>query len=87
MLKDMEIKPLERDLEKFLKDHNLTEKWEKTKQLFIRDIRHPSLHVELLEPRWRGIYAFRLGRKYRAIFFITEGIAEGFQITLHYKKE
>lgn len=82
----MEFKPLRSDLERFLEAHQLTKKWQKAKALFERDVRYPSLRVELLEPRWRGIYSFRLDRRYRALFFITNGKAEVFQITKHYRK-
>ncbi|MGR3318600.1 MAG: hypothetical protein ACUZ8O_08985 [Candidatus Anammoxibacter sp.] len=84
----MILKPLRRDLVQFLNVHNLTKKWEKVKLLFEKDIRYPSLHTELLEPHWRGIYSFRIDKKYRAIFFITnnKGTAEVFAITTHYKK-
>jgi len=68
----MELKPLRQDLVEFLIEEN---------------IRHPSLHTELLEPHWRGIYSFRVDKKYRALFFIIkEGMAEVFAITNHYKK-
>ncbi len=82
----MIIKLLRKDLRSFLNDHNLVQKWEKAKALFEKDIRHPSLHTELLEPRWRGIYSFRIDRKYRALFFITQDKAEVFSITKHYRK-
>lgn len=82
----MELDSLRRDLTEFLADRNLAGKWEKAVRLFRRNTRHPSLHTELLEPRWRGIYSFRLDRKYRALFFIVGGKAEVFQITNHYKK-
>ena len=82
----MEIKPLRKDLEEFLKQHNILSKWKKSKILFEKDIQYPSLKVELLEPKWRGIYSFRLDRKYRALFFISARQAEIFQITNHYKK-
>jgi len=82
----MEIKPLREDLKEFIQEHNLAKKWEKAKFLFQKNIRHPSLQVELLEPRWRGIYSFRLDKKYRALFFIFEGKAEILKITKHYKK-
>ena len=60
--------------------------WVGVSALFESNLRHPSLHVELLEPRWRGIYSFRLDRKFRALFFITlDGEAEVFQITNHYR--
>ncbi|PIV12639.1 MAG: hypothetical protein COS47_01400 [Candidatus Nealsonbacteria bacterium CG03_land_8_20_14_0_80_36_12] len=83
----MEIKPLRKDLKQLIKIYNLTKKWAKAKEFFENNIRHPSLRVELLEPRWRGIYSFRLDRKYRALFFISNGKAEIFQITKHYKKD
>jgi plasmid maintenance system killer protein len=82
----MEIGPLRKDIEKYIQRHNLTKKWQKARRLFQENIRHPSLHVELLEPRWRGIYSFRLDRQYRALFFLKGGKAEIFQITNHYKK-
>lgn len=82
----MEIKPLRGELRRFIKSHNLTGKWVKAKELFENNIRHPSLKVELLRPRWRGIYSFRLDKKYRVLFFILNGKVEVFQITKHYKK-
>lgn len=82
----MYVRPLRNDLESYLKKHNLERKWEKVKVLFEQDIRHPSLHVELLVPKWRGIYSLRLDKKYRALFFIRDNEAEIFSITNHYKK-
>lgn len=83
----MEIKPLRKDLVSLLKKQSLERKWEKAKSLFEADMKYPSLNVELLEPRWRGIYSFRLDKKYRALFFMTrDGKAEVFQITKHYRK-
>lgn len=82
----MLIKQLRGDLEYFLKNHQLINKWHKAKNLFEKDIRHPSLHTELLEPRWRGIYSFRLDKTYRALFFVSDNQAEVFQITKHYKR-
>ena len=70
----------------YLEDRALIKKWEKARRLFETDIRHRSLKTELLEPRWRGIYSFRIDKKYRALFFITDGQAEVFTITNHYKK-
>lgn len=78
------LKSLRKDLDVFLTKRGLKQKWLKAKNLFESDLRHPSLHTELLEPRWRGIYSFRLDKTYRALFFITGGKAEVFQITNHY---
>lgn len=82
----MHIKPLRPDIEEIIDVFDLRRKWEKAKQLFEMNIRHPSLNTELLEPHWRGIYSFRLDKKYRALFFIIDGKAEVFKITNHYKK-
>lgn len=82
----MQIKPLRPDLLIWLKKFQLEKKWTKAIKILEANMRHPSLHVELLEPRWRGIYSFRIDRKYRALFFVTQGSAEVFQITKHYRK-
>ena len=83
----MNITPLRADLEGYLVKRRLVKKWEKSSALFENNIRHPSLHTELLAPQWRGMYSFRIDKKYRALFFITEkGQAEVFQITNHYRK-
>jgi hypothetical protein len=83
----MKIKPLREDLLEYIEVHHLQKKWEKAIRFFEVNIRHPSLNTELLEPHWRGIYSFRLDYKYRALFFLTSnGEAEVFQITNHYKK-
>lgn len=83
----MKIKPLRDDQVKYLKKHNLTAKYRKAKRLFENDPLYPSLHVELLEPKHRLIYSFRLDRKYRALFIYTgEDEIEIIAITNHYKK-
>ena len=82
----MKLNPLRKDLEDLLAERGLIKKWLKAKRLFEQNIKHPSLHAELLRPHWRGIYSFRLDKKYRALLFIVKGKAEIFQITNHYKK-
>ena len=82
----MKIKPLRKDLQTFLKKYQLEKKFQKAIMFLELDIRHPSLNVELLEPRWRGIYSFRIDKKYRALFFIDKDQAEIFKITKHYRK-
>lgn len=83
----MKLRPLRKDLREILSSRNLVKKWLKAKNLFEKDIRHSSLNTELLEPHWRGIYSFRIDKKYRALFFIRkDGTFEVFQITNHYKK-
>lgn len=67
--------------------HGLAKKFQKQCTLLTQNVSHPSLHVELLEPRDEGVYSFRLDRKYRALFvFIPEKDAlEIVAITVHYQ--
>ncbi|KFL34547.1 hypothetical protein JU57_04370 [Sulfurospirillum sp. SCADC] len=82
----MHIKSLRGDLEAYLREHNLTKKFEKAKKLFENNPFHPSLNTELLEPKERLIYSFRLDKKYRAIFiYIDTSMIEIVVFTNHYK--
>ena len=48
---------------------------------------HPSLGTELLEPKHRLIYAFRIDKKYRALFiYLPDGKVEIIAVTKHYRK-
>ncbi|MBI5306307.1 type II toxin-antitoxin system YoeB family toxin [Candidatus Wolfebacteria bacterium] len=82
----MKLNSLRKDIIEYLFTYKLDKKWDKASRLFNKNIRHPSLKVELLEPHWRGIYSFRIDKKYRALFFINNNAAEVFKITNHYKK-
>lgn len=82
----MKLKLLREDLLEYLVRHKLEKKWKKASTLFEANIKHPSLETELLEPRWRGIYSFRIDKKYRALFFMNDEVAEIFKITNHHKK-
>ena len=75
------------DIKKYLQKHGLAKKWEKAKKLFENDPSHPSLNTELLEPKHRLIYSFRLDKKYRAIFIcMPEDKVEIITVTKHYRK-
>jgi plasmid maintenance system killer protein len=65
----MKIKALKDKTEKYLEKHRLKKKFVKAKKLFEQDINHPSLNVEILEPKHLKVYSFRLDKKYRAIFY------------------
>ena len=81
------IVDLRDDINKYLRKHGLTKKWEKAKKLFENDPSHPSLNTELLEPKHRLIYSFRLDKKYRAIFIcMPEDKVEIITVTKHYRK-
>lgn len=71
----------------YIQKHGLTRKWKKAKSLFENDPSHPSLGTELLEPKHRLIYSFRLDKKYRAIFIVLpENEVEVIAVTKHYRK-
>ena len=52
------------DITKYLKRHGLSKKWEKARKLFENNPSHPSLNTELLEPKHRLIYSFRIDKRY-----------------------
>ena len=82
----MQIKRIRDDLIKYLKKHNLEKKYKKAKLLFEKDPFYPSLNTEILEPKDRLIYSFRLDKKYRAIFiYIDDGIIEIIAFSNHDK--
>ncbi len=81
------ILDLREDIEEYVKKHGLTKKWEKAKRLFENDPSHPSLNTELLEPKHRLIYSFRIDKKYRALFIcLSEDTIEILAVTRHYRK-
>ncbi len=82
----MKIKDLNDKLKAYIKTHQLEKKYEKAKILFETDINHPSLNVEILEPKHLKIYSFRFDRKYRAIFIMVYDEAEIIAVTNHYKE-
>lgn len=79
------INPLNKNLHKYLKNHSLPGKYNKQKILFERDLSHRSLNTELLKPKSRRVYSFRIDRKYRVIFiYIGNNKVEVIDINLHY---
>ncbi len=81
------ISKLRDDIEQYLLKHGLSKKWNKSKKLFENNPSHPSLNTELLEPKHRLIYSFRIDKKYRAIFIcLPEDKVEILAVTKHYRK-
>lgn len=84
MPKIAELRP---DLLEYLDAHGLVKKWQKAKALFKNNPFHASLNTELLEPKRRAIYSFRIDKRYRALFIhVSGGVIEVFAITNHYRK-
>jgi Txe/YoeB family toxin of Txe-Axe toxin-antitoxin module len=82
----MKILPLSKKLEKYLKFHHLTRKYQKQIAVLGKNPRHPSLNLEILEPKNRGIYSFRLDKKYRGLFIYRDDLRaiEIIAATCHY---
>lgn len=79
------IHPLRKDIERYIKKHDIDKKWLKARRLFSENPRHPSLNTELLIPKEHLIYSFRIDKKYRALFYIHKDRSiEIFKITNHY---
>ncbi len=82
----MIVLELRDDQIEYLQQHQLVKKYEKSKVLFEQNPFHPSLNMELLEPKHRLLYSFRLDRKYRAIFaYVENETIEVIAFTNHYK--
>lgn len=81
------ILPLSAEVQAGIIKHGLQKKFSKQLALFQENLRHPSLHVEVLEPKSRGFNSFRIDRKYRAIFIHKTATSEIeiLAITVHYQ--
>ncbi len=82
----MIIAPIHRDIIVYLKKRNLLSKFNKQISILQDNIRHPSLNIEILEPREFKVYSFRIDKKYRANFvFIAPQIIEIIDANNHYR--
>ena len=82
----MQILPIKPRLNKLIVKHGLKNAYFKQSQLLEKNIRHPSLNVEKLEPKELEVYSFRLDKKYRVLFiFQQERIIEIIGVTTHYQ--
>ncbi|OGD97283.1 hypothetical protein A3B54_03580 [Candidatus Curtissbacteria bacterium RIFCSPLOWO2_01_FULL_42_50] len=68
----MQVKPLNKYLQKYVVKRNLARKFEKQLRILVENLSYPSLNLELLEPKDAGRYSFRIDKKYRAIFIFTK---------------
>ena len=81
------IVDLREDIKQYIQNRGLSNKWEKAKRLFESDPSHPSLNTELLEPKHRLIYSFRIDRSYRVLFIcLPDEKIEIIAVTKHYRK-
>jgi Txe/YoeB family toxin of Txe-Axe toxin-antitoxin module len=83
----MDTLPLSKKIKDKIERHHLQKKFKKQIKLFKLDPKHPSLNVELLEPKEYGVYSFRIDRKYRGLFIyrLDRQAIEILTITVHYQ--
>ncbi len=81
----MILLPVHPEILEYAKTRQLTRTLQKQSQLFIANANHPSLHVELLEPKPLKIFSFRVNKKYRAIFIYRgPDVVEILDVNNHY---
>jgi len=80
------ILPLSPRLNRIVFSHGLQKKMAKQLGLIATNPKHPSLYVELLEPKSAGVYSFRIDRKYRTLFVYRpdQNAIEILAVTVHY---
>lgn len=81
----MEIIPLTKKQENYLKKYSLVKKFNKQIDLLTNNPSYPSLNVEKINPFSLGLYSFRIDQKYRAIFATSQGTIKIIALTNHYK--
>ena len=83
----MDILTLSKKVKDKISKHNLQKKFNKQINLLKLDSKHPSLNVELLEPKEYGIYSFRIDKNYRGLFVFRpdKQRLEIISVTVHYK--
>ena len=82
----MVILPIHEEIVKYLKKRKLLRKFEKQSKFLIYNPSHPSLNIEILEPKRFKLYSFRVDKKYRAVFiFRGPDIIEVLDVNNHYQ--
>jgi Txe/YoeB family toxin of Txe-Axe toxin-antitoxin module len=82
----MLILPIKDKIWDYIYKRQLEDKFKKQLRLLEQNFRHPSLNVEILEPKHLRIYSFRVDSRYRVLFIIHNSQAlEVLKVTDHYK--
>lgn len=82
----MNVLPLHHEIVEYIQKRNIEKKLNKQISIIRENVKHPSLHVELLEPKRLRFFSFRVDRKYRAIFiFQDKETIEILSVTDHYR--
>ena len=81
----MIILPIHPEIIEYLKKRQLFRKFQKQYDLLLTNLNHPSLNLEVLEPKHLKVYSFRVDKKYRAMFiFRGPDIVEVIDVNNHY---
>ena len=82
----MKVLPLHPEIVVRVKRRLLEKKLKKQISTFEKNPFHPSLNMELLEPKRMKIWSFRVDRRYRAIFIFRDKSAiEILDVNNHYR--
>ena len=79
--------PINEKVKDKIRKYSLQKKFDKQIKFLTNNPQHPSLNVELLEPKIHGIHSFRIDKKYRALFIFRPDLEaiEILTITVHYQ--
>ena len=73
----------------FLKDAkkypHLHDQIDKQVEFLKKDMTHPNLHTEKLEPKNLGLYSFRINKQMRGIFTLDGNTIEITSLSKHYE--
>lgn len=83
MLRIFVTKNFERAFRKLPKSIQI--KAEEKIQIFKRNIKHPSLNLEKLQPTRKNFWSFRIDKNYRVIFIFLEDKAVELRDARHHK--
>ena len=82
----MKILPVHPEILDYLRKRELEKKFLKQLALLQNNLNHPSLNLEILEPKHLRFYSLRVDRKYRAIFIFRDyDTIEIIEVNNHYQ--
>lgn len=86
-MKPLSVLTLSKTVHKQVRKYGVEKKFAKQLALLTTSPKHPSLRIELLEPKAHGIYSFRIDRKYRTLFIFRDDkrAIEIIAVTVHYQ--
>ena len=83
----MKILSVHEEIEEYLNKRGLEKKFAKQVRFLEADPKYPSLNVELMEPKGKGVYSFRVDGKYKALFIFRDDLGgiDILAVTDHYQ--